>query len=257
MSRAVIVINGNYDRDRASQWARGAPTGCIIEFKQSKRTLDQNARLWACLTEIARKVDWYGQKLPADDWKDVFTAALRRTRVVPGIDAGTFVPLGMRTSDMTKQEFSDLLELINAFAAERGITFDDADENSSAAPSADEEGSGQVAPSPSAPDSSALPGDEGEAEQVEAGDGPTAGSASPDPVKSELQRECIDNMIRAATDADKAKREELVSKAYTAWLKELPDDEPFVKRVFETCCRLVEDQSQAETARKYLMAKVA
>jgi hypothetical protein len=68
-------------------------------------------------------VDWYGQKLSSEDWKDVLTASLRRTRVVPGIDAGTFVPLGMRTSQMTKEEISDLLELIYAFGAERGVKF--------------------------------------------------------------------------------------------------------------------------------------
>ena len=51
----------------------------------------------------------------------MFTASLRRYQVVPGIDPGTFVPLGMRTSEMTKQEMGDLIELITAFAAERGV----------------------------------------------------------------------------------------------------------------------------------------
>jgi hypothetical protein len=55
----------------------------------------------------------------------MFTASLRKARVVPGLDAGSFVPLGMRTSDMTKDEMSDLLELISAFAAERGVVFSD------------------------------------------------------------------------------------------------------------------------------------
>lgn len=123
MSRALVVLNSNADRQRVSAWAQKAPWGTTVTFKQTQRSLDQNAKMWACLTEIALQVDWYGQKLTADDWKDVFTASLRRVRVVPGLDAGTFVPLGMRTSDMTKQEFSDLLELIHAFAAERGVVF--------------------------------------------------------------------------------------------------------------------------------------
>jgi len=76
------------------------------------------------LTEVAHQVDWYGQKLTPEDWKDVFTAALRRARVVPGIDGG-FVPLGMRTSDMSKGEMSALFELIEAFGAERGVRFGD------------------------------------------------------------------------------------------------------------------------------------
>lgn len=90
--------------------------------------------MWARLTEIARQVEWYGQKLSADDWKDVFSASLRRTRVVPGLDAGTFVPLGMRTSDMTKEEMGDLLTLMEAFAAERGVVFHDDDSSAPPVP---------------------------------------------------------------------------------------------------------------------------
>ncbi len=81
--------------------------------------------MWARLTEIAQQVDWYGQKLSAEDWKDVFSASLRKARVVPGIDPGTYVPLGMRTSDMTKEEMGNLLELVDAFAAERSVVFRD------------------------------------------------------------------------------------------------------------------------------------
>ncbi len=125
MSRALLTLNGPVDRQKAISWIKQAPAGTRVEFRHSKRSAPQNAKLWAALTDIATQVEWYGQKLTPDDWKDVFTASLRRTRVVPGIDAGTFVPLGMRTSDMTKQEFSDLLELIHAFAAERGVTFHD------------------------------------------------------------------------------------------------------------------------------------
>lgn len=77
--------------------------------------------MWVMLTRISESVVWHGQKLSADDWKDVFTAALRRARVVPGLDHGSFVPLGMRTSDMTKDEMGDLMELIQAFADERGV----------------------------------------------------------------------------------------------------------------------------------------
>ncbi len=123
MGRALIVVSSAFDRKKAADWCMKSPAGTRIEFKAAKRSLDQNSRMWACLTQIAQEVDWYGVKLSADDWKDVFTASLRKARVVPGLDAGTFVPLGMRTSDLSKQEFSDLLELINAFAAERGVAF--------------------------------------------------------------------------------------------------------------------------------------
>lgn len=125
MGRALIVLDSTANREKAAHWIAKAPTGTRVEFKATKRSLDQNAKMWAMLTEIAQQVEWYGQKLSADDWKDVFSASLRRARVVPGLDAGSFVPLGMRTSDMSKQEFSDLIELMTAFAAERGVILRD------------------------------------------------------------------------------------------------------------------------------------
>lgn len=123
MSRALIILWTAHDRLTASEWIRQAPPGCSVEFKRSTRTLPQNALLWAKLTDISRQVVWYGQKLTPTDWKDVFSASLRSARVVPGLDAGSFVPLGMRTSKMTKQEFGDLLTIIDAFAAEQGVKF--------------------------------------------------------------------------------------------------------------------------------------
>ncbi len=125
---ATVIIHCDADRKQAAHWASIAPEGTTISFRRSRRSVEANALMWARLTDIAQQVEWYGQKLSPDDWKDVFTASLRRARVVPGIDAGTYVPLGMRTSDMTKDEFSDLLELIAAFAAERGVTFHDSEE---------------------------------------------------------------------------------------------------------------------------------
>ena len=125
MSRATVILRQSADRERVARWASKVPVGTVVEFRAPRRSLDQNALLWARLTEIARSVDWYGTKLSAEDWKDVFSASLRKSRVVPGIDGGSFVVLGMRTSDMTKDEMTALLDLIDAFAAERGVTFDE------------------------------------------------------------------------------------------------------------------------------------
>jgi len=101
-----------------------APPGTQICFKKPCRSLEQNSLMWAMLGDISRQVDWYGEKLTSEDWKDIFTAALRKCRVVPGLDGG-FVVLGLRTSAMTKQEMTNLLELIAAFAAEKGVKFSD------------------------------------------------------------------------------------------------------------------------------------
>lgn len=125
MSRALLVIHGQTDRQRVVSLAGKVPPGTRVEFKAAKRTLPMNDKLWAMLTDISRQVEWHGRRLTPGDWKDVFTASVRNSRVVPGIDPGTFVVLGLHTSDMSKDEFSDLLELMNAFSAEHGVVFQD------------------------------------------------------------------------------------------------------------------------------------
>lgn len=107
-------------RRAAADFCMIAPDGWIAKFSEATRTLDQNAKLWALLSEVSDQVEWYGQKLTAEEWKDVFSASLKRQKVVPGLDGG-FVVCGQRTSKIGKKEFSDLIELINAFSAERGV----------------------------------------------------------------------------------------------------------------------------------------
>lgn len=107
-------------RRQAAAWCMNAPQGYHCVIQPANRTLEQNSLLWPLLGEISAKVDWYGQKLTDEEWKDVLTAALKKEKVVPGINGG-FVVLGQRTSKMNKKDFSELLELTMAFAAQHGV----------------------------------------------------------------------------------------------------------------------------------------
>lgn len=122
--RIRIRIFDNVARADAERAVRECPRGWLMELRAPTRSLLQNSRMWATLDEISAKVDWYGRKLSAESWKDIFTAALKRQEVVPGIDGG-FVAIGAHTSEMTVSELSDLLELMTAFAAERGVVLSD------------------------------------------------------------------------------------------------------------------------------------
>jgi len=86
------------------------------------RSLEQNRMMWANLEDIAQQVVWYGVKLTKDEWKDVLTAALKKQKVVPGIE-GVFVVLGARTSKMTVPEMTELIELSTAFGTQQGVKF--------------------------------------------------------------------------------------------------------------------------------------
>jgi len=92
----------------------------VVEAKRETRSLEQNARLWALLTDVSKQVDWYGNKLTPEEWKDVFTAALKKEKVVPGINGG-FVVLGQSTSKMSIAEMVELQTLIEAFGADKDV----------------------------------------------------------------------------------------------------------------------------------------
>jgi hypothetical protein len=126
MSRALVTVNSRTDRERAAKWAMQAPTGTRIEFKETKRSLPQNDRFWASLTDVAVQLPWHGIKLSPTDWKLIFLDALKRElRMVPNIDGTGFVNLSRSSSDLSKGEMSDLLELIYAFGAQHGVVFHD------------------------------------------------------------------------------------------------------------------------------------
>lgn len=97
----------------------------VVEVKPFTRTIEQNKILWAMLTDISEQVNWHGNKLSPEDFKHIFSAALSQQRVVPNIDGNGFVVLGKSTSKMSVAEMSDMIELIQAFGAERGVKFKD------------------------------------------------------------------------------------------------------------------------------------
>lgn len=130
MGRATIIVGGDNDRLRAASWAQKAPAGTRIEFKRSKRTLPQNDRMWAMLTEFARQLPWHGLMLAPDDWKLIFLDALKReVRMVPNLDGNGFVSLGRSSSDLSKDEMGDMMTLMEEFGARHGVVFQDNREN--------------------------------------------------------------------------------------------------------------------------------
>lgn len=120
MSKQFFILANDAVRQRAVDGVISAPEGYAVEIKPANRSLDQNAKLWQMLHDLSVQVDWHGNKLSEDEWKDVLTAALKQQKVVPGLEGG-FVVLGQRTSKMNKKDFSELLELTYAFGAQQGV----------------------------------------------------------------------------------------------------------------------------------------
>jgi hypothetical protein len=127
MSRAMIVLYGAKAKAQAHAWVDGAPAGTRLTFQSPARTMPQNDRMWAMLTDIAKQVPWHGLHLTPDDWKLIMLDGLKREmRLVPNMDNSGFVNLGRSSSELSKDEFSELIELIAMFGAKHGVRFFDA-----------------------------------------------------------------------------------------------------------------------------------
>lgn len=108
---------------------RGIDAGpVVVTLSRPRRSLDQNAKMWAMLTDISRQVTWHGVKLSPTDWKHLVTASVFGIKMVPGLDGG-FVALGKATSRMTKSQLSDVVEALYAFGAEQGVEWSEPDVN--------------------------------------------------------------------------------------------------------------------------------
>jgi hypothetical protein len=126
MGRALLILNGQEARRKAASWVQKAPLNTRVTFQGPKRSLDQNSKLWASLTDIAEQMAWHGQKLSADDWKMLFLSALKQElRMVQNLSGNGFITLGRSSSDLSREEMSNLLELILAWGAEHGVKFNE------------------------------------------------------------------------------------------------------------------------------------
>jgi hypothetical protein len=123
MTSRVFVLGAHPEaRRRALQRLAETPDGFVVRIEPPKRSSDANARMWVLLGALADQVVWHGQKLSAAEWKDMVTAAIKRQKVIPGIDGG-FVVLGTSTSAMSRAEMAELQDFIEAFGAQQGVDF--------------------------------------------------------------------------------------------------------------------------------------
>lgn len=128
MTEAYFILAHDKARIGASSLCMTADEGTVVQFKPRTRSLEQNSRLWAMLTDISHQVEWPvdGQmaKLDPGDWKHILSAGVLKTqRVAQGIEGG-FVILGQRTSKMTVAQMKELQDFIEWFGTERGVNWE-------------------------------------------------------------------------------------------------------------------------------------
>lgn len=133
MARAQQVrIVGDTQRAFAKRLIDEAPLGWVMKLGAETRRDAQNRKLWPMLQDIQRQVpDMAAYAL--DDIKLRFLNALgTELRFLPVLEGQGSFPVGGRSSTLTVEQFSGLVELLYAFGAKHGVCWSDPAERLSA-----------------------------------------------------------------------------------------------------------------------------
>jgi hypothetical protein len=123
----VRVIHTERDREEILAWFATARLGTRVEVRGPRRTLPQNDKMWAMLTDIVRQrkvID--NREFSTEQWKAIFMEALGHEQdILPRLNGDGFFATDTSTSKLSDQEMSDLIEFIFAWGAENSVVWSD------------------------------------------------------------------------------------------------------------------------------------
>lgn len=121
----VVILRGLEQRALACGMVKAAPVDAVVTIKPAARSVDQNAKLWAMLSDIARSKP-EGRVMTAEMWKAAMMNALGHEILwQPGIDNGPPFPAGFRSSRLSKEQMGDLITFISEYGDRHGVKWSD------------------------------------------------------------------------------------------------------------------------------------
>jgi hypothetical protein len=120
----TIIIRSQSQREFAKTMIDRAPENAVVTIKEATRSLDQNARLWAMISDVSRAKP-EGRMHTPEVWKCLFMNSCgHAVQFEIGLDGKPF-PVGFRSSRLTKAQMSDLMEFVAEYGARHGVVWTD------------------------------------------------------------------------------------------------------------------------------------
>ena len=121
----IICLDSDIERAKAKRWIDKAPDGWCVTFEEESRSLIQNSKFHAMITDIARHFNWIyaGEKRSLLCWKRVLVNQFYQeinvdSEIVPSWDGKRVVIVNDTTSDMGKKRGAMFVEHMYALGAE-------------------------------------------------------------------------------------------------------------------------------------------
>lgn len=122
----VSRVISERNRDAILKAVAEAPLGAQIELMVDPHSGAQRRLMWALLGEISAQHEHCGQKWDREAWKCAFLKMMgKKIDFMPSLDGDGVVAIGYKSSRLSKEEMSEMIERIYQFGAEHEVKFDD------------------------------------------------------------------------------------------------------------------------------------
>lgn len=121
MTGQTVILHSPRARAEAKRLIDAAPEGAVVNIREARRTLDQNSKLWAMLSDVSRAKP-EGRAMRPEQWKGAFMSALgHEVRWINGIDGHPPFPDQHRSSRLSVAEMADLITFIQEYGDRHGV----------------------------------------------------------------------------------------------------------------------------------------
>jgi len=124
-------------RQSAVRAIAAAVDGMVCEVKPSTRSLEQNHKLHAMFSDIAKQVEFFGKKRDTETAKRLLVDAFARVKAamgeplpgygisVPSLIGDGVVQLGIQTRRFSKALMAEFITYLHAWGVDNGVRFSD------------------------------------------------------------------------------------------------------------------------------------
>ncbi|OZN24874.1 recombinase [Actinobacillus seminis] len=128
-----FFLRGEQVRLNAMEFIRTLPIDeknpLVVSIKLMRRSLEQNAKLHAMLSDIAKQCEFQGKKRDVDTWKAIFVSAHKiatggYAEMAIGLE-GEVINLRESTAQMSVKRLASLIEYILSWGVQNGVHFND------------------------------------------------------------------------------------------------------------------------------------
>lgn len=121
----TVILAGQSQRDFAKRLIEAAPVNGVVTIREATRNNEQNARMWAMLSDVSRAKP-EGRCWTPETWKAAFMHSLgHQVQFCEGLDGSGPFPLGFRSSRLTVRQMADLITCIAEYGDRHGVHWTD------------------------------------------------------------------------------------------------------------------------------------